>query len=189
MEVWKVYFHLQILPVLLYIFQILSYFENVTIIFQYLCYFASATIALYVMFRLVNELFQNLCNILKKDEYECLKKVLLKYPCPGLIWKVGPGCLCRFYQRFLAQNLNFMRTKILKQQSYTICFLYIDLTTWPNLTKFCSLTLAGASPPPPWPDTEKWLLNLAGALPPPPMLLLSSVHLNCSVLTSVTQSP
>ena len=27
--------------------------------------------------------------------------------------------------------------------------LYIDLTTWPNLTKFCSLTLAGASPPHP----------------------------------------
>ena len=28
--------------------------------------------------------------------------------------------------------------------------LYIDLTTWPNLTKFCSLTLAGASPRTPW---------------------------------------
>ena len=27
--------------------------------------------------------------------------------------------------------------------------LYIDLTTWPNLTKFCSLTLSGASPPHP----------------------------------------
>ena len=28
--------------------------------------------------------------------------------------------------------------------------LYSDLTTWPNLTKFCSLTLAGASPRTPW---------------------------------------
>ena len=30
---------------------------------------------------------------------------LLKYPGPGLIWKVGPGCLCRFFRRFLAPKI------------------------------------------------------------------------------------
>ena len=65
-EMFQMPFNLQSLPILLYIFQILSYFENVTIIFQYLCYFASATIAFYVIFRSLNELLQRLCNILMK---------------------------------------------------------------------------------------------------------------------------
>ena len=73
--------HIQTLPLFLYFFQILSYFENVTAIFKYLCYFASATIAFYVIFRSVNEPFYKLCNILVKalrskagfGEYEWLE--------------------------------------------------------------------------------------------------------------------
>ena len=40
-----------------------------------------------------------------------------------------------------------------KFQGILTCFqykFYIDITTWPNLTKFCSLILAGASPRTPW---------------------------------------
>jgi hypothetical protein len=37
---------------------------------RYLYYIVSATIALYVIFRLVDKLFQKLCNILKKDDHE-----------------------------------------------------------------------------------------------------------------------
>ena len=44
-----------------------------------------------------------------------------------------------------------METKYILKQFLDIIHkefcLYIDLTTWPNLTKFCSLALSGASPP------------------------------------------
>ena len=63
----QMYLHVQILPILSYVFQtfpIFSYTENLTTIFQYLSYFASATITFYVIFRSLNELLQRLCNIL-----------------------------------------------------------------------------------------------------------------------------
>ena len=45
---------------------------------------------------------------------------------------------------------NLMKTKFKVNQCLDIIpkdfCLYIDLTAWPNLTKFCSLTLAVASP-------------------------------------------
>ena len=73
--------------------------------------------------------------------------VLLKYPGPALIWEGGPVCFCRFYWRFLHKIEKSIKTKIKdSKEKYIFFWIHIDLTTWPNLTKFCSLTLAGASP-------------------------------------------
>ena len=66
--------------------------------------------------------------------------------------------LVGFTDDFWHKIKNLMKTKLKLKQCLDITtkdfFLYIDLTTWPNLTKFCSLTLAGASPRTPW-----WMLG------------------------------
>ena len=49
---------------------------------------------------------------------------------------------------------NFWGSKFESVHIARIIFFHIDLTTWPNLTKFCSLTLAGASP-----RTPLWTLG------------------------------
>ena len=63
------YFHVQILPIFSYVFQIFSYYENLTTISQYLNNFASATIALYVTFRSLNVLVKASRSISGFDEY------------------------------------------------------------------------------------------------------------------------
>ena len=93
--------------------------------------------------------------------------VLLKHPGPPLIWEGGPVCFSRSYWRFLAQNWKSYENQIQNQWGKTHLFSYIDLqwnsvltsfprifvfilTLQPNLTKFCSPTLAGESPRTPW---------------------------------------
>ena len=54
-------------------------------------------------------------------------------------------------------NVNISNSN-LQQSSFLTYFQYkfhIDITTWPNLPKFCSLTLSGASPP--HPRVNAWL--------------------------------
>ena len=71
---------------------------------------------------------------------------------PVLLWseKKDRFAFVGFTGDFWHKIENFMKTKIKNSKEKNICFFYIDLTTWPNLTKFCSLTLAGASPRTPW---------------------------------------
>ena len=45
--------------------------------------------------------------------YVLHNSAILKHSGPGLIWKGGPGCLCRFFRRFLAPIFFFFWKKIL----------------------------------------------------------------------------
>ena len=68
--------------------------------------------------------------ILDLLKYLCVRILLfdnsaiLKYPGPGLIWKGGPGCLCRFFRRFLAKI--FFNTFFLILNSFSIQFFFFE---------------------------------------------------------------